>query len=92
MEPKEAHIKGRIFTVELRSRQALMNASLSDGRHDPVLIEGTLGSLRSASFLDGTVLEVVGTEGVLRLDLSKDEVTDKQAGRHEICAPPAGAS
>ncbi len=78
MEPQEARIKGRIFTVELRSRQALRNASLSDGRRDPVLIEGTLGILRSASFLDGTVLEVVGTEGVLRLDLSKDEVTDKQ--------------
>ncbi|HII41132.1 MAG TPA: hypothetical protein HA326_07970 [Thermoplasmata archaeon] len=66
--------KGRIFTVELKSRAALRSASLSNGNQEGVLIEGTLGRLTSASFLDGVVLEVVGSEGVLRLDLQRQEI------------------
>lgn len=72
--------KGRVFTVELKSRAALKTASLGNGSQEGVLIEGTLGALTSAGFLDGVVLEVVGTEGVLRLDLQSQEIRGKGRG------------
>lgn len=72
--------KGRVFTVELTSRAALKSASLGNGTQEGVLIEGTLGTLTSAGFLDGVVLEVVGTEGVLRLDLRSQEIRGKGPG------------
>ena len=67
--------RGRVFTVELKSRRALKNASLDDGAQDGVQIEGTLGTLIGASFQDGVVLEVIGTHGVLRVDLTSEEIT-----------------
>ncbi len=72
--------KGRVFTVELKSRAALKSASLSNGRQEGVLIEGTLGTLMNAGFLDGVVLEVVGSEGVLRLDLGSQEICGTARG------------
>ncbi len=72
--------KGRVFTVELKSKAALKSASLGNGTQEGVLIEGTLGTLTSAGFLDGVVLEVVGTEGVLRVDLLSEEVRGKPRG------------
>ncbi len=72
--------KGRVFTVELTSRAALKSASLGDGTQEGVLIEGSLGTLTSAGFLDGVVLEVVGTDGVLRLDLKSQEIRGKSPG------------
>ncbi len=72
--------KGRVFTVELKSKGALKSASLGNGTQEGVLIEGTLGTLTSAGFLDGVVLEVVGTEGVLRLDLRSQEIRKKARG------------
>ena len=66
--------KGRVFTVELKSKAALTSASLGNGTQEGVLIEGTLGTLTSAAFLDGVVLEVVGAQGVLRVDLRSDEL------------------
>jgi hypothetical protein len=69
--------KGRSFSIELRSRHALKNASLDEGDRQGVLVEGTLGRFESASFLEGVVLEVVGTDGVLRVDLLADEILSK---------------
>lgn len=66
--------KGRVFTVELKSRRALKNATLDEGAQDGVQIEGTLGTLIGASFQDGIVLEVIGTQGVLRVDLTREEI------------------
>ncbi len=66
--------KQRMFTVELRSKAALKSALLGDGDREGAVIEGALGRLKSADFLDGVVLEVVGTCGVLRVDLASEEV------------------
>lgn len=66
----------RTFTVELSSRRCLDKASLGVGSNDDVLIEGRLGELQSVGFLDGVVLEIVGTEGVLRVDLFRGEIEE----------------
>ncbi|TFG67115.1 MAG: hypothetical protein E4H25_07915 [Methanomassiliicoccus sp.] len=68
-----ANKKGRVFTAELKSKRALKSISLDNGTQDGVLIEGTLGTLIGARIQDGIVLEVIGTQGILRVDLKIEE-------------------
>ncbi len=69
--------KERFFSIELESKANLKNITLSNGGHENVLIEGTIGQLKHAAFTDGVVLEVVCDKGVLRINLTQDEI--KQA-------------
>ena len=64
----------RIFSIELKSKNSLKNVTLVNGSCDSVLIEGTIGELVQAVFAEGVVLEVVGKNGVLRLDLGVDDI------------------
>ena len=66
--------KERVFSVELKSKRNLKNITLTDGSSDSVLIEGTIGELLQANFAEGVILEVVGKNGVLRLDLGEDDI------------------
>lgn len=66
--------KERVFSVELKSKNNLKNVTLANGSIDSVLIEGTIGELVQATFAEGVVLEVVGKNGVLRLDLREDDI------------------
>lgn len=72
--------KERFFSVELKSKRNLKNVTLTNGSADSVLVEGTIGELVHASFTEGIILEVVGKNGVLRVDLREDEIkkTTKQ--------------
>jgi hypothetical protein len=74
MERKTCN-KERVFSVELKSKRNLKNIILTDGSSESVLIEGTIGELLRATFAEGVVLEVVGKNGVLRLDLREDDIT-----------------
>ena len=69
--------KERSFSVELKSRASLTNFTLGEGSQENVLIEGTLGRLQHASLSDCIVLEVVGEKGVLRINLTKDEIREE---------------
>jgi hypothetical protein len=62
---------GRDFSVELISNKHLTRLSANGG----VLIEGTLGKLQRACFVEPEILEVKGDCGVLRLNLRKNEIT-----------------
>jgi hypothetical protein len=66
--------KERVFSVELKSKRNLKNVTLTNGNSDSVLVEGTLGELVQATFAEGVILEVVGKNGVLRIDLGEDEI------------------
>jgi hypothetical protein len=74
MTQKEKVKDERMFTIELKSNSAVKNISL-DGS-DEVLIEGSIGTLKSARFLDEIVLEVIGSKGVIRIDLTKGDIRD----------------
>jgi hypothetical protein len=73
MENKTKH-KERVFSVELKSKRNLKNVTLTNGSSDSVLVEGTIGELVRATFAEGIILEVVGKNGVLRIDLGEDEI------------------
>ncbi len=70
----EANGKERVFSVELKSKRNLKNVTLTNGSSDSVLVEGTIGELVQATFAEGIILEVVGKNGVLRVDLREDEI------------------
>jgi hypothetical protein len=64
----------RVFSVELNSKRNLKNVTLANGSSDSVLVEGTIGELLYATFKEGVILEVVGKNGVLRVDLRENEI------------------
>ena len=70
-------IKERFFSVELKSKVNLKNVTLTNGSHENVLVEGTIGRLQRAEFAEDVILEVVGDKGVLRINLCKDEIRKK---------------
>ncbi len=69
--------KERVFTVELKSKRNLKNLTLSNDGTDTVLLEGSIGELETATFTEGIILEVIGKNGVLRIDLQEDEIKKK---------------
>jgi len=69
--------KERFFSVELKSKTNLKNVTMTNGGHENVLIEGTIGRLQRATFVDGVVLEVLCDKGVLRIGLIQDEIKTK---------------
>jgi len=66
--------KERVFSVELKSKRNLKNVTLTNGSSDSVLVEGTIGELVQATFAEGIILEVVGKNGIVRIDLREDEI------------------
>ncbi len=67
--------KERVFSVELKSKKNLKNITLTNGSSDSVLIEGTIGKLVQARFAEGIILEIIGKNGTLRIDLGEDDIT-----------------
>lgn len=65
----------RMFTIELGSKDQVKSVSV-DG-DSKVIIEGSLGSLKRAQFVENLVLEVIGSNGVLRVDLAASDLHPK---------------
>jgi hypothetical protein len=82
MKP-ETYNAEKIFSVELKSRGNLKNVNFTNGNRESVLIEGTLGKLEHASFEEDLILEIVGQEGVLRINLQQNELKIKRANEEE---------
>ena len=61
------------FSVEIKSKKYVKNISISDESHDKVLFEGKLGELLELSLV-GDVFEFIGTNGVLRVGLTEDQL------------------
>ena len=64
----------RFFSVELKSRANLTNITLANGTKDNVLVEGTIGELVKAVFVENMILEIVGKKGTLRINLKAKEL------------------
>ena len=79
----EKTLNERFFSIELKSKVNLKNVTLTNGGYENVLIEGTLGQLQGAGFAEGIILEVVGDKGVLRINLSQNEIKTKEVTSKE---------
>jgi hypothetical protein len=60
------------FSIELRSKEHL-GLDQSKEVVGPVLLEGTLGKILTLEFVEGAMLELKGTDGVLRMDITESE-------------------
>ena len=67
--------KERVFSVELHSKKHLKSVSLTNGTANSVLLEGSIGKLVQATFKEGVILEVIGKNGTLRVDLEETEIS-----------------
>jgi hypothetical protein len=76
--------KERFFSVELKSKVNLKNVTVRDSSQENVLVEGTLGKLQHAEFADGVVLEVFGDKGVLRVNLTVDDIKKIEKKEKEV--------
>ena len=83
----QENLKERFFSVELKSKVNLKNVTLTNGKLENVLVEGSIGHLLRAEFVEGIILEVVGDEGVLRINLRQDEIKQKETQLKEVQIP-----
>ena len=58
----------------MKSKRFVKSISISNESHDRVLFEGNLGELMDLSLVEGDVLEFIGVNGVLRVDLTLDQL------------------
>ena len=58
----------------MRFKKHVTSISISDKAHDRVLFEGNLGKLLNLSLEEGDVLEFVGVNGILRIDLTREQM------------------
>jgi hypothetical protein len=68
--------KERSFSLELKSKQTLKNFTMNGSASENVLIEGTVGELEMAGFVSEDILEVVGSMGVIRVNVAKSEIVE----------------
>jgi hypothetical protein len=73
--------KERFWSIELSSKASLKNVTITNGARDSALVEGTLGELVRAAFMEGIILEVIGTKGTLRINLGADEIMKMDTGK-----------
>jgi hypothetical protein len=64
----------RLFSIEMKSKEHVKSLTISDEIQGRVLFEGRLGELEGLGIIDSAVLEVRGSNGVVRLELSEGEI------------------
>ena len=68
--------KEHSFSIELKSKEHIKNITLTNKIQNRILLEGSLGELKEISLIEGRVIELVGKNGTLRLDICKDEISE----------------
>ena len=71
--------KNRVFTVELKMKESLKHITVTNGSGEGVFLEGSIGEFLGARFEEDVILEVKGTDGVIRVDLSNDEISGEES-------------
>ncbi len=66
---------GKSFSLEIKSKDYLDKISILDGRNG-VLIEGDIGDLIQLSLHEDKLLEIQGTNGVLRVELTRTNLSE----------------
>ena len=76
--------KKGFFSIEMGSKKDLVNVSISDKSHDRVLIEGFLGKFAEIEMIENALIQFKGANGVLRIDVCKDELMQKLSEKKEV--------
>jgi hypothetical protein len=62
------------FSIELKSKEYLNLVAMPNVVKDSVLIEGFLGDLEVVELVEGVMLEIEGSNGILRLEVTQQEM------------------
>lgn len=62
------------FSIELKSEQYVRRMSFLDKETGTVFFEGFLGELKNVAMVEGVMLEIEGKNGVLKLDITQQEM------------------
>ena len=68
------------FSVELDDRERVKRFFILNDSGNRVLFEGFLGELKEISLVEGLMLEVRGSNGILRMDMTEEELRSALAG------------
>jgi hypothetical protein len=66
------------FSIELKAKEYIKTINLTNGVAESVVIEGTIGQFLNAEFAEDVMLEIVGKKGILRIDLSPDQIKNQR--------------
>jgi len=86
MARRKAVNAGRVFTVELNSGSDVRKLNVPNGSQR-ILMEGTIGALKHVGFVEDSVLELIGTAGVLRVDLSREDLAREESRKPQVVLP-----
>lgn len=70
----------------MKSKMHVKRISISNKARDRVLFEGDLGKLEGVVFIGGSMLEVRGSNGVLRVELGQGETEKLMSQMSELRA------
>ena len=73
MASNPAKTREHMFSIQLKSIDDLKSVALPNDYEGTVLLEGFLGLLENVNFTEGIMLEIKGSSGSFRMDLSKKE-------------------
>ena len=62
------------FSVELHSKEHLRRFTILNGVGNCILVEGFLGELQQITLVEGLLLEVQCSNGVLRMEIKEDDL------------------
>ena len=62
------------FSVEIQSERFVKRMTFLDSETAHFFFEGFLGQLQSVSMLDDLMLEIEGANGVMRVDITRQEI------------------
>jgi len=74
----------RSVSIELKGKGYLKNITLNNESREKALVEGTIGELEHAEFVDDAILEVLGTKGILRIAIEENEITRRGKGTNDL--------
>jgi len=66
--------KKRFFSVELKSKRNLKNTPVTKDPNDNVLPEGNTVELVQPRFAEDAVLEIIGKNSTLRINVEEDKI------------------
>ena len=69
----ENNQESHAFSVELNHKKHLKTIAIPINGKGSVIVEGFLGSLTNVGFVEGSLLEIHGENGVFRIDMKLEE-------------------
>ena len=62
------------FSIELKTENGVKSMICQEGTQNLVFFEGNLGKLNDISMVEDVMLEIKGTNGSLKLDITRKEI------------------